>query len=144
MSDMIPNSALKKFLNKEIDIDTDTIKVMLLTNSHSNDPDTQEFIDDVSANQVSGTGYTAGGATLASKTLTQDNTNNKAVFDAGDITWSSANGFTARYAVIYKDTGTAGTSPIIAIFDFGADKTASGSDFILTWNASGILSLAQA
>ena len=47
MSDMIPNSALKKFLNKEIDIDTDTIKVMLLTNSHANDADTQEFIDDV-------------------------------------------------------------------------------------------------
>ena len=40
---------------------------MLLTNSHSNDPDTQEFIDDVSANQVSGTGYTAGGQLLPAK-----------------------------------------------------------------------------
>lgn len=127
-------------MNGGIDLDTDTIKVMLLTNSHTQDQDNHEFIDDVSANEVSGTGYSAGGATLANKAVTQDNTDNEGVFDADDVTWGSSS-ITARYAAIYKDTGTPGTSPIIAIIDFGSDKTSSSGNFTISWNAEGILNL---
>lgn len=127
-------------MNGGIDLDTDTIKVMLLNNSHSQDQDNHEFIDDVSANEVSGTGYTAGGATLANKSVTQDNTDNEGVFDADDVSWSSST-ITAYYAAIYKDTGTPGTSPIIAILDFGGAKTSSGGTFSIQWNAEGVLNL---
>jgi hypothetical protein len=143
MANVIPNTFLQRIMNGSIDLDTDTIKVMLLTSSHTNNIDTQEFISDVSANQVSGTGYTAGGATLTGKSVTVNHTTDRGVFDANDVTWPNAT-ITARYAVLYKDTGTPSTSPIIQIFDFGTDKSSTAGDFSLQWSANGILTAAQA
>jgi hypothetical protein len=140
MADVIVNSFKVKIMNGGIDLDTDTIKVMLLTSSHSQDQDNHEFIDDVSSNEVSGTGYTAGGATLGGASITQDNTNNRGVFDANDVTWSSST-ITARYAVIYKDTGTPSTSPIVAILDFSENKASSSGNFTIQWHANGVLLL---
>lgn len=97
------------------------------------------MFDDVT-NEVTGSGYTAGGATLASKTTTVDNTDNEAVFDAADVTWSSSS-ITARGAVVYKDTGTASTSPLMCYFDFGSDQTSSSGDFKITWNSEGIINI---
>lgn len=60
----------RKFIsNGSIDLDTDTIKVALATSSYTPNKDTHNYFDDIT-NEVSGTGYTAGGATLASKTIT--------------------------------------------------------------------------
>lgn len=140
MADVIYNSFKKKIMDGSIDLDTDTIKVALVTSSYTPDQDTHDFFDDVT-NEVSGTGYTAGGASLANKTVTQDNTNNKGVFDADDVTWSTST-ITARGAVLYKSTGTAGTSPLICYIDFGSDKSSAGGNFTIQWNASGILTLA--
>lgn len=140
MADVIVNGFKKHIMNGGIDLDTDTVKVMLLTNSHTQDQDAHEFIDDVSANEVSGTGYTAGGQALAGKAVTQDNTDNEGVFDANDLTWSTST-ITARYAAIYKDTGTPATSPIVCILDFGSDKSSSAGNFTIAWNAEGILNL---
>lgn len=60
--------ALLAALNKEIDLLDDTIKLMLTTSSYSPDYGAHDYKDDVT-NEVSGTNYTAGGATLASKTF---------------------------------------------------------------------------
>ncbi len=90
-------------------------------------------------NQVTGTGYSAGGATLASKTVTQNNTNDRGVSDAADVTWSAST-ITARGAVVYKDTGTATTSLLICYKDFTTDKISSSGDLI-TWSADGIVYL---
>jgi len=139
MADVIYNSFKKKIMDGSIDLDTDTIKVALVTSSYTPDQDTHDFFDDVT-NEVSGTGYTAGGATLASVTVTADNTDNEGVFDAADVTWSSST-ITARGAVIYKSTGTASTSPLIAYIDFGADKSSSNGNFTIQWNSEGILNL---
>lgn len=125
-------------LKGSIDLSTDTIKVMLLTSSYTPNIDTHLFIDDVSANQITGTGYTAGGATIANPTVTQDNTDNEGVFDGDDVTWSDST-LTARYAVIYKDTGTPSTSPVIAYIDFGSDKSSAGGEFTVSWDAEGII-----
>ena len=140
MADTIQNSFKKHIMNGGIDLDTNTIKVMLLTSSHSQDQDAHEFIDDVSANEVSGAGYTAGGATIGSPAVTQDNTDNEGVFDGADVTWSAST-ITASYAAIYKDTGTPATSPIIAILDFSTDKSSSAGNFVIQWNAEGIVNL---
>lgn len=139
MADVVFNSFKKKIMDGSIDLDTDTIKVALVTSSYTPDQDSHDFFDDVT-NEVSGTGYTAGGAALANKSVTADNTDNEGVFDADDVTWSSST-ITARGAVIYKSTGTASTSPLIAYIDFGSDKSSSAGNFTISWNSEGILNL---
>ena len=139
MADTIYNRFFANLMNKEVDLEADTIRVALLTSSYTINKDHNTW-SDVSANEVSGTGYTAGGATLANKSVAQDNTNDEATFDADDVTWSSST-ITARYAVLYDDTLT--NDDLIAVFDFGSDQSSSSGDFTLQFSSDGILSLAQ-
>jgi hypothetical protein len=135
---------LAKALNKEVDWDTDTIKVALLTSSYTPNQDTHDYYDDVSSNEVSGTGYTTGGATLASKTVTYDSGTNVIVLDAADVTWSSST-ITARYAVIYDASpATNATRPLIGYVDFGSDQSSSNGNFTITWDATGIVRITVA
>jgi len=140
MASLIYNSFKVKIMNGSIDLDTDTIKVALVTASYTADQDAHDFFDDVT-NEISGTGYTAGGATLSGVTITQDNTNNLAYLDATDTSWTISS-LTARGAVIYKSTGTPSTSPLVAYIDFSSDKSSASSTFTIQWSASGILQLA--
>jgi hypothetical protein len=121
-----------------INLASDTIKVALVTSSYSPNQDTHEKFSDVANEVAAGNGYTAGGAALSNKTVTKDNTNHAAVFDADDVSWDPST-ITARAAVIYKDTGTPSTSPLIAYIDFGADKSSSSDRFRIIWNANGII-----
>lgn len=141
MASQFYNSAKKKLVDGSIDLDTDTIKVALLTSSYTPNIDSDDFFDDVSAYEVSSSGYSAGGSALANKSVTQDNTNDLAKFSADDVTWSAVT-FTARYAVIYKSTGTAATSALIAVIDLLVNKSFSAEDATLTWSANGILTFA--
>ena len=123
--------------NGQVDFDADTIKVALVTSSFSPDFDTMDYFDDVT-NEVSGTGYSAGGATLGSVTITLDTANDRVDIDAADVTWTTST-ITARGAVLYNSTGTASTSPLIAYYDFGSDKVSSAGDFTIQWAAAGLL-----
>jgi hypothetical protein len=122
---------------RRVDWITDSIKVMLCTSAYTPDQDNHTFKSDIT-NEITGTGYTAGGVTLASKTLTYTGASNKLVLDAADVSWTTAT-FTARYAVIYKDTGAAGTSPVLGYVDFGADQVVSAATFAITWDPDGLL-----
>lgn len=137
MASLIYNDFKESIMNGSIDLDSDTIKIALVTSSYTPDQDAHDFFDDVT-NEVSATGYTAGGATLASKTVSQDNTNNRGVFDAADPSWTTST-ITARGAVIYKSTGTAATSRLICYIDFGGDYSSTVGTFSVVFNASGIL-----
>jgi len=128
---------LVKALNKEVDWDTDTIKVALATSSYTPNQDTHDYFNDVT-NEVTGTGYTAGGNTLGSKTITYDDANNVIVLDAADTTWGSST-ITARYAIVYASTGTASTSPLIGYVDFGSDQSSTNGNFTITWDSTGIV-----
>lgn len=134
MPDLIYNNFFRDNPDGSIDLDTDTIKVMLCTSAYT-PAAAHDFKDDIT-NEITGTGYTAGGATLANKDVTLDG--NEGKFDSDDVIWTSST-LTARYAVIYKDTGVAATSPLIAVWDFVQDKTSNNSDFKITWDTSGIL-----
>lgn len=123
-----------------IDLLSDTIKVALTTSSYTPNQDTHEFFDAVT-NEITGTGYTAGGATLGSKTLAY--ASKVSTFDAADTSWTTST-LTARYAVVYKDTGTASTSPLICYINFGADVSTTAGTFLITWNASGIFTVTVA
>ena len=135
---------LAKALNKEVDWDTDTIKVALLTSAYTPNQDTHDYYDDVSTYEVSGTGYSAGGNTLGSKTVTYDTATNVIVLDAADTTWASST-ITARYAVVYNDSGaTAASKPLIGYVDFSSDQSSTNGNFTITWDATGIVRITVA
>jgi len=119
---------------------TQTIKVALTTSSYTFNQETHDYFDDIT-NEVSGTGYTAGGATLASKTCAMST--RVTTFDAADTEWTTST-ITARDAIIYYATGTASTSLLIGCVDFGADKSSEAGTFKLQWNASGIFTITVA
>jgi len=129
-------NALLKALNGEVDFDTSTIKVMLCTSAYVPDQDAHIYKSSVT-NEVTGLGYTAGGATLASKTIAYTAAVNLIKLDAADVTWSLST-ITARYAVAYVSTGVDGTSVLLFCIDFGENKSSSGSDFSIVWDAGGI------
>jgi hypothetical protein len=144
MPSKLYQSVFAKAFNKEIDFDTDTIKVALLTSAYTPNQTAHDYYDDVVANEVTGTGYTAGGQTLASKTVTQDTANRVTILDAADVTWASST-ITARYAVIYDDTpSTNATKPLLGYVDFGSDQSSSNGNFTLTWDATGIIRITVA
>jgi hypothetical protein len=128
-----------KAFNKEINWTSDTIKVMLCTSAYVPNQDTHVYKDVSITNEVTGTGYTAGGVALANKTLTYDGTTNIIKFDADDVTWASST-ITARCAVIYDDT-PASNKPLLGYVDFGADQSSSNGNFTITWDVNGILKI---
>lgn len=126
-------------MKKTVDMVNDTVKIMLLNNSHSFNADHDEKADIV-ANEISGTGYSAGGAALASKAVTVDNTDDEGVFDAADASWSSAS-FTAYHAVIYDDTLTSPADMLICSIDFGGAQTVTSGTFTIQFAAEGIINI---
>lgn len=137
MANVIYTSFKRDIQNGSIDLDTDTLKVMLVTSSYT--PSAAHAKRSDITNEVSGTGYTAGGATLAGKTVT--NVATAGVFDADDVSWP-ASSITARGAVIYKSRGGAASADeLICFLDFTTDRTSSSGAFNLNFNASGIISL---
>ncbi len=140
MANVIYNSFKVDSATSAIDLDTDTLKILLVTSTYAPDQDTHTKRSNVT-NEVSGTGYTAGGATLANKTVVVDNTNNWAKFDADDASWVTAT-ITARGAVIYKSRGGASSADeLVCYLDFGSDITSTAGTFTVTFAANGILTL---
>lgn len=132
-----------KHIASDVIYTTDTIKAGLITSSWTPNQDTDEFYSTPAANEISGTGYSAGGVTLASKTLTYDSATNELRFDAADPTWTTAT-ITARYLVYYKSTGTNSTSPILGYVNFGADQSVTTGTFTVVLDATGALKITAA
>lgn len=103
----------------------DTFKLALYTNSASFDASTTAY---TATNEISGTGYSAGGGTLTRIDPTSSGTT--AFTDFSDLTFSSAT-ITARGALIYNDTASG--DPAVAVLDFGADKTVTSGDFTIAF-----------
>jgi len=124
--------------NKETDWAADTIKVALTTSTYTPNQDTHDYFDDVT-NEVTGTGYTAGGAALGTPTIAS--TLNVIKLDGVDTAWTTST-ITARRAVVYDSTpGTAGTNPLLLWIDFGEDKVSDAGTFTITWHANGIATI---
>ncbi len=115
----------------QINLGSDTLKLLLTTASYTPDVDNHVTLSNITG-EVTGTGYTAGGATLTGVNYTVDTTNNLVQFTANAVTFTNAT-LTARYAVIYKSTGTASTSLLLGYIDFGENKTYSAEDFQITF-----------
>ena len=134
------------FANAAIDWNTDTIKVSLHTSTYTPAQDTDDFHNDATNELAASGNYTAGGATIANCTSGYTAGTNVQKLDGDDVTWTALTPSAAfRYGVIYKDRGGASTADeLIAYIDFGADQNPGGSDFVITWNAGGIITLTAA
>ena len=132
------NMVLLQHNGGAIDFDTDTIKCMLVTDSYTPAKATHDYRADLGATEVSGSGYSAGGEALASKSVALSTA--VVTFDAADVTWSQdAGGFAdAKYAVLYKNTSSASTDGLIAYADIGSSKGNVAGDLTLEMSASGI------
>lgn len=140
MADTLFNSFKRDVMNGSIDLDTDDIKVMLVTDVYVPDQDAHTKRSDITG-EVVGTGYSTGGASLAGKAVSVDNTDNEGVFDANDLSWAAST-ITARGAVIYKARGGAASADeLVCYIDFLADKVSTDGAFTIQWNAEGILNL---
>lgn len=132
MSSLIFNRALELWARGSIDFDTDSFKVMLTTSAYTEDKDAHDFRNDVT-NEVSGTGYTAGGNSVT-VSVTLDTANDRVDISLGGTTWPSST-ITASKAVYYKARGGASSADeLVAVNDFGGDVVTSSGTFTL--NAS--------
>ncbi len=139
MASGVYNRVKVNLMNKEVDLGNggDSIKILLLDNSHTFDAD-DNVLADISANELAASGgYVR--KTLANQAVTQDDTNDVGKFDADDVEWTVAT-FTAYHAVIFDDT--LGSDDLIGSIDFGEAKIVAGGTFTIQWSTDGILELA--
>ena len=118
----------KALLDGEMDFSANTnqsYKIALYTNSASLDATTTVY---TTANEASGTGYTPGGVALTISTA-PTTSGTTAYLSFSNATWANST-ITARGALIYQ---TGGTTPAVAVLDFGSDKSTSGTTFQVTF-----------
>jgi hypothetical protein len=122
-----------KLFNKEVDLDTDTIKLMLLSSSATPNVDVHVYIEDLEGDEVSGSGYSAGGETVSNISISYISGSNTCKFDADDVVFSAVT-ISTRYGVLYDED----SSVIIAYLDFDSEQSPSASDFTVSFNADGM------
>ena len=105
----------------------DTYKIALFTSSATLSKATTAY---ASTNEVTGTGYTAGGATLSGFAVSLDT--DTAILDFADATWATST-ITARGALIYNSSQS---NKAVAVLDFGADITSTAATFTVTMPAA--------
>ena len=114
--------------NGQFNLATNTLKMALYNGNANLNPATTAY---TSVNEVTGTGYTAGGQTMTGVTISYDATNSVAYVNFANVIWNPA-AFTARCALIYDATAS---NASIAVIDFGSDKTCTTS-FTVTMPAN--------
>lgn len=124
MANALYDKGREKFLTGAINASADTLKCALIKDTYAPTLGSNEFFSTLSSHVV-GTPQT-----LTSKTVTGG------VLDAADVTFSAVPTAAVKYCAIYKDTGSAATSPLIALFDTAAGLPVStnGGDIIIAWD----------
>ena len=129
MASLIYNSFVDDMARGAIDLDTDTFKVMLVTSAYVPNKDT-DLKRSAVTNEVTGTGYTAGGVATAC-TVTKSTANDRVTLSFAAVNWASST-ITARGAVIYKSRGGASSADeLVCYIDFVSDVSSTASTFSL-------------
>lgn len=126
-----------------IDMKSDTFKIMLVTSSYTFDPTDETKADLGAVELANGNGYTTGGATIGSTTFSY--AAGKTTFDGGDVTWTASGGDIGPVtgAVIYSDTSSGDL--LVCYIDFdGAQTAGDTTDFKIVFHADGILAFQAA
>ena len=126
MANALYDKGRQRFLEGQFNWLTDTIKAFLVdTAAYTANMAVHEFLSDVGSSA-----RIAGPVTLTAKASTGG------AADAADITFASVAGPSIEALVLYRDTGTEATSPLIAYIDqaTGLPITPNGGDIIVTWD----------
>lgn len=133
----------KFVLASGVNLGTANLYVLLVKSDYTFD-NNHDFYANLSANEVSTSGYTAGGLALAGKAVAEDDTNDFAFLFGNNLTFTAlATGPTVGGAVLYISTGVAATSQVIAFYDV-TDTPTNGGDISINWaanSAGGVLRL---
>ena len=123
---------LEAYLEGSIASLSDTIKAALVSTSY-----TPNFSTDQYFNVIPGGAIIAAGVALSSKTGAGG------TLSAANVIWTAVSGSQAAYVVIYKDTGTSSTSPLIGLIDTatGLPVTPNGGDITAAWSAGAVFTL---
>lgn len=139
MANVLANGFKQYLADGSIDLKNDTIYAALFPSTFSFDKDAHDTWADVSASEITGTNYPTGGTELLNKAVTHDDASDKGIWDADDVTYPNVTLVNARYVLLYQQT----TGKIIGSWDLGANQSPNGVDFVVKWNAGGILTLSQ-
>ncbi len=113
------------------------VKCLLVTDALTPNFDTHDFRNDAESAEVSGTGYSAGGATLTSTELTISS--GTLVYDAADVSWTTSTITNAMAAVLYFARGGASSADeLILLSDFVTAVSTTAGTLQVAWHASGI------
>lgn len=131
MANAMYPKGLKAILDGDVDMLADNIKVVLLDSGYTFNS-AHDFLDDISGGAIVATS-----GNLGSKTTTSG------YFDAADVTFTALTGDDVVAYVVYKDTGSSATSPLLCYVDTAGDTSAlliepDGTDVTLRWNSAGI------
>jgi hypothetical protein len=148
------NKFFQYIMDGTIDLDTNTLKVALVTSSYTPSAQHDVLADvlaspspEVAAVASPSNGYTQGGVTVTGNAITFTDTPAQGKFDADDAEWTALTA-TFRYAILYASGTLNGVvDPLIAwiLLDATpADIEVAGVDYSIIWSASGIFTLARA
>lgn len=147
MASAIPNSAKANLINGGIDLNTDDIRVRLCMTNTTCDTEVDainNLSDYTTIDPCDATGYAD--VALTSETVTADDTNDRAEFDAADVSFTGLGGDATRDiqgALVYKYVdGTNANDIPIAFVDFATDIPSTATQIDIPWDAQGILQLA--
>lgn len=133
----VVNNFKEQLLLGTIDCVNDTFKLALYSDAYAASQLDGAAPAYSTTNEISATGYTAAGATLASKAVTQDDTNDRAAWDAADVTWTSLAAATIQRAILYDDTTA--TKHQAIIWEIGTNS--NGGNYTIQFNAAGMMLL---
>ena len=134
-------NGLAKLSDGTIDWDTDAFRAVLVGSGYTEDL-TNTAWSDMSAQEVAGTGYSAGGVALASEAVNQPAAQ-VVEYDHGVITYSTVT-LTAKWLVIVHDadgngTLAAGDVPVFIVeLESGGTVSPSAGDLVITPHANGL------
>ncbi len=132
MQSLVYNSFFHDVLAGNINCGSDTFKCLLVTSSYT--PDKAHDRRNDITNEVTGTGYTAGGNSCTLTVDTVDNTANQQTISLSITSWTSST-FTARGAVVYKSRGGASSADeLVCFLDFGNDVSPSAGTLSFTFS----------
>ncbi len=135
MASLIFDSFMQDLVKGDLDFDTLDCYGFLVTSAYTPNKGTHNRRDDANANEVTGTGYTAGGQETA-VTQNLDTTNHRMDLSFANITWPTAT-ITARAIVLYvRLGGAASADPLIAYVDFGSDVSSTSAAFSVTFSSA--------
>lgn len=133
------SNAKKVLLEGGLNLASDTIKVGMLKSTYTL-ATTDDVWGDVSADEIAASGdYVAGGVALASKTVTEDGTNEEGVFDAANLVINGVTAADVQYFIFYKDATPA---TLVAYADLEAPVEYSSQNIQLTFHTDGLIRVA--